>query len=278
MPHDRHFRRLPEAGCEAGCKEGEVPGAQPPVRLVPANRKSIPQVETAAAINCSVTLTNRPKLIADVIGATDGELANGVGAIVSDSGPSGSEPNLPSRMLLAAHAAGSLCEPFAVLVASHLQMRGESSAAGTPISSQQRLPRTPMPGWDQIDAIMPLALRAFVARHNGAPEWRAFLPGIERCRIRHETGADAYLLRCRPGSAIPMHTHRGREAVLVLQGGFRDATGHYGVGDIAVADPTIEHRPVADRTDTCIIIFVVLEAPVKLTGLIGRLLQRVFGA
>jgi putative transcriptional regulator len=84
-------------------------------------------------------------------------------------------------------------------------------------------------------------------------------------------------LRCRPGSAIPAHTHAGLEAVLVLQGGFRDQGGHYGLGDIAVADGTINHRPVADRTVDCII-FVVEEAPVQLTGPIGRVVQRLFRA
>jgi putative transcriptional regulator len=46
-------------------------------------------------------------------------------------------------------------------------------------------------------------------------------------------------------------------------------------GDIAVADPTIDHRPVADPAEECII-FIVQEAQVKLTGPIGRLIQRVF--
>ena len=65
--------------------------------------------------------------------------------------------------------------------------------------------------------------------------------------------------------------------MLVLQGGFRDQNGHYAPGDIAVADGTIDHRPVADRSVTCII-FVVLEAPVRLTGPFGRRIQRIFGA
>ena len=76
-------------------------------------------------------------------------------------------------------------------------------------------------------------------------------------------------------SSAPDHAPQDGVA-LVLQGGFHDARGRYGVGDIAVADHTIEHRPVADRTDTCII-FVVLEAPIKLTGLLGRLVQRILG-
>jgi putative transcriptional regulator len=193
---------------------------------------------------------------------------------VSDSGPSEAESSRPTETLLAAYAAGTLSEPFAVLVASHLQMRADSRAYAASISDRER---QAMPGVDQMIAIMPLALRSYVGRHLGALEWRTILPGLQRCRIARDARADASFLRCRPGKAIPAHTHAGREAVLVLQGGFHDVDRHYGPGDIAVADGTINHRPVADRAGECII-FVVLEAPVRLTGPFGRHIQRMFGA
>jgi putative transcriptional regulator len=124
---------------------------------------------------------------------------------------------------------------------------------------------------------MPLALRSYVGCHLGLPEWRTILPGLEQCRISRDGRADASFLRCRPGKAIPAHTHQGLEAVLVLHGGFRDSDGHYAAGDIAVADGSVDHRPVADRAGECVI-SLVLEAPVRLTGLFGRLIQHVFGA
>jgi putative transcriptional regulator len=194
---------------------------------------------------------------------------------VSDSEPNEAESNRPAKALLAAYAAGTLSEPFAVLVASHLQMRADRQARGG--SAGARWPYQPMTGGDPMNALMPLALRAYVGRHLGALEWRTILPGLERCRIAHDARAEASFLRCRPGKAIPAHTHEGREAVLVLQGGFRDQNGHHAQGDVAVADGTIAHRPVADQAGACII-FVVLEAPVRLTGPFGRLVQRIFGA
>jgi putative transcriptional regulator len=126
-------------------------------------------------------------------------------------------------------------------------------------------------------ALMPLALRSYVSRHRGgALRWRTILPGLRLCRVASDAGGFASLLRCRPGKAIPAHTHEGIEAVLVLQGGFHDAGGEYFRGDLAVADGTVEHRPVADGPDECII-FMVLGAPVKLTGPFGRFLPRTFG-
>jgi anti-sigma factor ChrR (cupin superfamily) len=176
--------------------------------------------------------------------------------------------------LLVAFAAGTLAEPFAVLVASHRQMKACDQLPAALADALR--PRRPISVLSEMEALMPLALRAYVARHLGAPKWRTILPGIKQCRIPGDARADASFLRCRPGSAIPAHTHAGLEAVLVLQGGFSDAHGHYVRGDIAVADPTIDHRPVADPVEECVI-FIVQEAQVKLTGPFGRLIQRVLG-
>lgn len=192
------------------------------------------------------------------------------------------EANRHAKALLAAYSAGTLSEPFAVLVASHLQMTavdrvrrayGEGQLESSPLESWP--PQAPA-GLDEIGALLPLALRHYASRHLGVLQWRTILPGIKRCRIAHGAWGEASFLRCRPGAAIPWHTHAGLEAVLVLRGGFADASGHYGVGDIAVTDGSVEHRPVADRAGECII-FLVLEAPVRLIGLFGRLVQRLFG-
>ena len=192
---------------------------------------------------------------------------------MSDSGPNQAESGRQIEALLAAYAAGTLSEPFAVLVASHLQMKADHH----PGAADQQSPRPPISALEQMHALMPLALRHYVGRHlGGALAWRTILPGLKQCRIARDARADASFLRCRPGKAIPAHTHDGLEAVLVLQGGFHDADGHYARGDIAVADYTIEHRPVADRSVECII-FLVLGAPVKLTGPFGRFIQRIFG-
>jgi putative transcriptional regulator len=205
---------------------------------------------------------------------------------VADGGPGEAERSRPTEMLLAAYAAGTLSEPFAVLVASHLQMTADSPADGSDtigfnilgsvsIAQHERGPSRPAPGVDQLNVFMPLALRSYVGRHLDAPEWRTLVPGLEECRIFRDARAEASFLRCRPGKAIPAHTHGGLEAALVLQGGFRDQSGHHGVGDIAVADGTIDHRPVADASVECII-FLVQEAPVRLTGPLGRVIQRLF--
>jgi putative transcriptional regulator len=191
-----------------------------------------------------------------------------------------SRPNPADRhrlieSLVAAHSVNGLSEPFAVIVASHLQMKSDAATATLPIADIRRGPRSaPL---DPMIALMPLALRSYVGRHlGGAMRWRTLLPGLRLCRVAHDVGGYASFLRCRPAKAIPSHTHQGIEAVLVLQGGFHDADGDYVRGDLAVADGTVDHRPVADGPDECVI-FMVLGAPVKLTGPFGRFIPRTFG-
>ncbi|HEY2226313.1 MAG TPA: cupin domain-containing protein [Xanthobacteraceae bacterium] len=145
---------------------------------------------------------------------------------MSDSGPNQPQSGWSTEILLAAYEAGMLSEPFAALVASHLQMQDADWASAA--SNVRPDPRRPGDE-DPMAALMPLALRSNVNRHIGAFEWHTLLPGIKQCQVaRSARGGDARFLRCRPGSAIPSHTHEGLEAVLVLQGAFHDATGHYG--------------------------------------------------
>lgn len=205
--------------------------------------------------------------------------------------------------LLASYAAGTLSEPFTVLVASHLQIKADNrlyvedlEAAGGILLDE--IEPVPLPDRDRrlasvqssraavtgkkfsgakgANDLLPPALRAYFGSAFDACRWRVRLPGIQQCRIAKDAAADVSFLRCRAGKTIPAHTHDGLEVALVLAGGFRDASGRYARGDIAVADDKVEHRPVIDPGGECII-FLVLEGSVRLTGPFGRLLQRIIG-
>ncbi len=71
---------------------------------------------------------------------------------------------------------------------------------------------------------------------------------------------------------MPNHTHGGNEMTLVLAGGFSDDTGHYERGDVSIADDELVHTPVADPGEDCICL-AVTDAPLKLTGPIGRIVN-----
>ncbi len=106
-----------------------------------------------------------------------------------------------------------------------------------------------------------------------ALHWRTVIRGIEEVELgwgRH--GTRTKLLRIKAGTAVPQHTHAGNELTLVLSGGFSDERGHFTRGDVALSDPDIDHRPVADEDADCICL-TVTDAPLKLTGRIGRWLN-----
>ncbi|ODN69010.1 Anti-sigma-E factor ChrR [Methylobrevis pamukkalensis] len=71
---------------------------------------------------------------------------------------------------------------------------------------------------------------------------------------------------------MPVHTHHGCEVTLVVEGSFSDVRGRFVPGDIDIADDSIDHKPVAGAEADCIC-FAVCDAPVKLTGRFGRLLN-----
>ncbi|WP_053979248.1 ChrR family anti-sigma-E factor [Marinagarivorans algicola] len=74
------------------------------------------------------------------------------------------------------------------------------------------------------------------------------------------------------GGKVVEHDHRGLEVTLVLEGSFSDEEGIYCPGDFLVREPGQVHRPTASQNQDCLCLSVC-EAPVKVTGLLGTLLN-----
>lgn len=113
----------------------------------------------------------------------------------------------------------------------------------------------------------PAVLRPYLAGRT----WRRAFGGFEQIRLDlHGDAHGVRLLKLEPGRGLPSHRHVANEYTVVLQGGYTDNTGNYGVGDFAVGPGTQRHRPVADPGDPCIAL-IVLEKPIVLTSFWGRL-------
>jgi putative transcriptional regulator len=203
----------------------------------------------------------------------------------------------PPEELLLGYASGSLPEPIALVVASH--------AALCPETAREIL-RLERVGGGLLDAIAPAemsagALDRALAQLDGTapapprpiatPETRALLPAPAWPYVNGDIGkaawrrrsadvdtadlvADgakrrAFLLRVKAGRPVPRHTHRGLELTLVLTGAYCDAANCFERGDLQVADPTVDHRPIARPGDDCICL-VALDAPIRFTGAVGR--------
>lgn len=201
----------------------------------------------------------------------------------------------PEQSLLIEYAAGSLAEGKALLVATHLALcpacrqtvriaeevggamiddasaiaigaapdvsgtRVEARAALTPVSAEM----CPVPN----------PLRSYIGRALKDVPWIDVWNGMQEFPLPQFAGGAGVvrLLAIPGGRRMPQHTHGGSELTLVLQGGFSDVTGAYAVGDVATADPTINHQPTADEGELCLCL-AVEDGPLRLTGVTGKFL------
>jgi putative transcriptional regulator len=209
--------------------------------------------------------------------------------------------------LLAHYAAGTLPEPARVLVEAHLELKPRyreaisafEAVAGqmvettdpSPLSAPEAMlsnilhsaPPASQPfvhAANTSDILQrerwPRALREFAGIDADDIPWRWKLPGLKQYSLGKIDGCDVRFYRIRPGRAIPEHTHDGFELSLVLHGAFSDVRGRFARGDISVADESLDHRPIAEAGEHCIV-FAVTDAPVRLRGSIGRRLGDLLG-
>jgi putative transcriptional regulator len=123
---------------------------------------------------------------------------------------------------------------------------------------------------------LPAPLMRLVGDDVGSLKWRHKIPGVREYRISETGRGDASLLWVKGGRRMPSHTHEGSEVTLVLKGAFCDTTGRYARGDIAIAEADLDHMPMTEEGEDCLC-FVVTDAPLHLTGPVGRILDRFFG-
>jgi putative transcriptional regulator len=204
--------------------------------------------------------------------------------------------------LMAGYVAGTLPEPARVLVAAHLEMKPDNRLLVNDLNvlAGQMLERTePAPVFERDkrladifrsslpeeysedsalphDAILPPSLRRFVGLRSEDIPWRRRLPGFREYGLGDIDGCEVNLMWIRAGRALPSHTHKGIELILILDGAFNDHRGRFGPGDISLADEMLDHRPVAESDRPCIA-FSVMDAPIKLTGSLTRLIGDIIG-
>ncbi|MGF1501974.1 MAG: cupin domain-containing protein [Paracoccaceae bacterium] len=102
--------------------------------------------------------------------------------------------------------------------------------------------------------------------------WRFLLPGVAEYEIGGFDGEKVSLLRARPGTGVPKHTHDGEELTLVLTGALQDGNIVYTAGEIAINDEQDDHNPriIGDQMCYCLI---VMTGGVRFTGRFGRALN-----
>ncbi|QBK32309.1 transcriptional regulator [Roseitalea porphyridii] len=190
--------------------------------------------------------------------------------------------------LVSGYVAGSLPRPLHVLMDAHLELSpanrpivaGLEGVAGDALEQLD-----PMELGDRDGALsaifasttsaetdpvkrcgtMPRALADFVGHSVDDIPWKTKMPGFREYDMEDVDGCHVSMFWIKPGRTVPSHTHEGMELSLIIDGAFRDERGRFGRGDISIADPSVDHRPVAERDVPCIG-FAVTDAPLRLTG------------
>lgn len=195
--------------------------------------------------------------------------------------------------LLAGYAAGALPKALHALVGAHLELSPQSrnyvSALEASLGRSFEDERSTKVAHrdERLDAIfaldaapvraanaaVPKSLEHFFGKSFDEMTFRSILPGVKECRVPTDDGTTAVLYRIRAGKKMPQHTHEGSEYTLVIRGAFSDVTGRYGRGDVAISDEDLDHTPVAEAGEECLC-FAVMDAPLRLTGPIGRFFNR----
>lgn len=205
--------------------------------------------------------------------------------------------HLPPNEMLADYASGAASPGVALLVSAHLTHSPESrrkveefEALGGALLADE----TPV-------AVAPNALDAALARLDQAEEasgprtrheagplprpvieavgrdfddiaWSFRLPGVAEHEFARYGDEKVSLLRAKPGSRIPQHTHEGVEMTLVLAGALKDGEAVYQAGDLAINTPEDDHKPTIIGDGTCYCL-VVMDGRMRFTGRFSRALN-----
>lgn len=125
----------------------------------------------------------------------------------------------------------------------------------------------------RLPDFIPPALQRYVHEAGGL-SWKWVLPGVHKVELPVKVGdRPVQLVRFRAGLDIGLHGHEGAEISVVLTGGFTDDQAHYGAGDVAVVDATVQHRPLTDDGVDCILLVAGEGASLPLSPL-GKIVSR----
>lgn len=205
----------------------------------------------------------------------------------------------PSAHLLTAAATGALSPAVSRIMSAHAQlcphcrtiMHDVETVGGSELASDAGVDVDPgaldkalaaLNAEPQSQAMpealspLPAEVHDIVVAALANTAWYSGGPGLKILDLKlppTATGETFQIFRIEPGYGPPKHTHGGQEFTLVLTGAFKDETGLYAKGDIAIGDESVTHRPIAEPGEVCFAL-AVTTAPLKFTGPLG-VLQRV---
>ena len=83
-------------------------------------------------------------------------------------------------------------------------------------------------------------------------KWKKVFNGFYEHSFKLSKNESGKLIKMDPGKSAPLHSHSGREYILVLEGSFKDQYGSYAKGSLQINDSKIKHTPIACDKEGCI--------------------------
>tara|TARA_B100000886_G_scaffold61426_1_gene38040 strand:+ start:2558 stop:3187 length:630 start_codon:yes stop_codon:yes gene_type:complete len=103
-------------------------------------------------------------------------------------------------------------------------------------------------------------------------EWKQIFKGFKEFSTKIDDRDELKLIKMDPGTSVPLHSHGGKEYILVLDGSFCDEHGKYTKGDIQINDQKIKHTPIASEKHGCLCL-TITEKDVIFFGSFGSFLN-----
>lgn len=203
----------------------------------------------------------------------------------------------PHDELLLSFAAGQLPNALGIIVACHVEecsecqqrvkfyerLGGEILANSNEAAVSDRLlgnilrkldePAPAKPTYEFGPDSLPRPLRRFVLNPVEDLTWSGLSKSIREYTVEiNDPVYKAKFYKIAAGKELPEHTHQGNEYTYVVSGSFSDKANHYHQGDFILADSQVVHQPRASMEADCIC-FAVMDAPLKMTGFFGRMLN-----
>jgi putative transcriptional regulator len=184
------------------------------------------------------------------------------GDLIDISAPAELEPNAKSRLLKNLHNQKEHDNGFE----SGPQLHSEAVAVS-------ELDTLYAKQFAKANQRLPKPIQRFVPEYYENLPWAGFSKSIQSYELPFSD--DQYTARfykIAAGKELPQHTHNGNEFTLVMAGSFSDLSGDYHPGDFILADTSTHHQPRAHEKEDCIC-FAVMDAPLKMTGFFGKMLN-----
>lgn len=197
-------------------------------------------------------------------------------------------PDLASLMSC---SAGSMPEPLAAVMATHVSMcpecrveLGRMERIGTVLFNSlppAEISRPPARGEDEGQATsgrLPDEVIEVLRPTGRKLAWRRLGPGLWFLPIplSGNGGGRLHLVKAAPGVAMPEHGHTASELTIILDGAYTDEIGTFRVGDVEDLDDSVEHRPVACPRQGCICL-TAMQGRSRFKGWLARLIAPLAG-